>query len=123
MKAQDLNTIVENLANAQKIETLKAEISSLQQQITPLTKRLHEHAEELRSLEGKEFIRVNKIKREDVEMSEGKGKPYFGNISVFIGWMRSNTKKNWAEWNTRIYRTSDLLVGRMSGMPATIDDL
>lgn len=68
---------------------------------------------------------VNPIKsRADVEMSDGPGKPYFGHIDAFVAWLKEHSDKNWAEWNTRIYRMSDLKAGRMpDDMPATTGDL
>lgn len=79
---------------------------------------------EKRDLQSHIFIVVNNIHRADVEMSDGPDKPWFGNIGAFMAWLKNYSDKNWAEWNTVIYRASDLKAGRTPhDMPATIDDL
>lgn len=98
------------------IATLKSEIGFLQRELEKLERQL----EKQKSIE---FITVNRITRADVRLSSGDDIPYFGYIGAFATWLRDNTTKNWAEWNGRIYRTSDLVAGRMPDMPACVDDL
>ncbi len=100
-----------------------AEVAELEAKIRPLNERLHSLLRELRSIRARAFISANTIKRGDVELSSGDGKPWFGNVRDFTEWLRANSTKNYAEWNTVIYRTSDLLAGRMPEMPAAIGDL
>jgi hypothetical protein len=100
------------------------EIDSLEASMKPIQERLTTLYRERNDWLSRSFIETNGIKWADVEMSDGPGKPWFGNITSFISWMKAQpTTKNWAEWNTVIYRTSDLLNGRMPDMPGRIDDL
>lgn len=107
------------------IESIEAEIAGLEVQIGPLANRLQKLGAELRDCKSKQFISVNGITRDEVEMSSGDGKPYFGSVWGFTDWMRRKpNKKRWAEWNGRIYHTSDLLNGVMpDDMPGLVDDL
>lgn len=107
----------------QTSEALNSAIKSLEEQIRPLAETLIDLRRQKKNLDASQFIIANGIKRADIEMSSGEGKPYFGTISPFINWLRAHSNKNWAEWNTTIYRSSDLLAGRMPDMPATISDL
>ncbi len=89
-----------------------------------LAEKLERLNREKRDLQSRAFIAANNIRRADVEMSDGPGTPYFGHIAAFVAWLKEHSDKNWAEWNTRIYRMSDLKAGRMpDDMPATTSDL
>lgn len=105
------------------IENLNKEIASIEAQIHTLASRLETLRRQKREEESRAFIAANDIKRADVEMSYGEGKPWFGTVYDFTRWIRANSRKNWAEWNGRIYRVSDLLNNRMPDMPATVNDL
>ena len=103
---------------------LETEIAETEAQIKPLVEKLERLTRQKREQDSRAYIAANKITRADVESSSGEGKPWFGVISEFIEWMRAQPRrKPWAEWNTLIYRTSDLLCGRMPESPARIDDL
>lgn len=100
------------------------EIAETEAAIKPLAAKLERLNREKRDLQSRAFITANNIRRADVEMSDGPGKPYFGHIADFVEWLKEHSDKNWAEWNTRIYRMSDLKAGRMpDDMPATTSDL
>lgn len=73
-------------------------------------------------LESKEFIKENGIKRSDVEMFTGPGKPYFGVSKEFVNWLEANSSKQWVEWNGRIISRSDFIKGKYYGV-AMIDYL
>lgn len=103
---------------------------SIDEQIEELKKRVRiaqTQLEDVRLIKRKQdaraFIVANNITLKDVELCSGKEKPWFGHVHAFAEWLRTHSTKNFAEWNTVIYRTSDLLAGRMPEMPATIDDL
>lgn len=50
------------------------------------------------------------IKLEDVQLSRGSDLPYFGHIEQFCKWLAAQPiKKNFAEWNDRIYFTTELI--------------
>lgn len=107
------------------IEQIDIEFQEIAKKMKPLAERSSFLTRERRILASKQFIAENKITRDDVQMSSGEGMPYMGFIGVFIDWLRAQPKKKrFAEWNHRIYFTSDLLSGLMpDGMPGTIDEL
>ena len=98
-------------------------IKETEAQIAPLTARLERLRREKAERDSRSFIAVNKITRDDVEMSSGDGKPWFWIVGKFADWLSANSKKRWAEWNGRIYHTSDLLAGRMPDMPGKVEHL
>ena len=104
------------------IEILREE-DRLVAQINQLTQRLNSLRSEKRTLQSRMFIDTYQIRRKDVEFRDGDNVPYFGHVADFAKWLRLNSRKKWAEWNRTIYRTSDLIVGKMPDMPATIDEL
>ena len=101
---------------AREIEILRTELHPLLAHMENLKRR---HREAL----SREFIAANRITSDDVELSSGNGKPWFYQVSGFAAWLRGNSMKAWAEWNGRIYRTSDLIVGRMPDTPGEVDHL
>lgn len=105
-------------------DELRLRIQNKEKIIRTFSQELDELKRQLKAYEAATFISANKIRREDVELSDGDDKPYFGNITGFIQWLKLNSTKNYAEWNTVIYRQSDLKAGRMpEDMVATIHDL
>ena len=100
------------------LESLQCEISELETTIAPLERKLAFLRRWRDDLLGRAFVEGHKIRREDVEFSEGEGKPRFGHICGFVKWLCAHNTKDWAEWNTVIYRTEDLIAGRMPPMPA-----
>jgi hypothetical protein len=110
--------------NQDTIARLRLELASEQVVLDAQSKKVDNLFRKIRHLESIEFVSVNRIKISDVEMSDGDGKPFFGEISHFVKWLNIHSKKNWAEWNTVIYRQSDLKAGRMPpDMPAIVRDL
>ncbi len=100
------------------------QIQELEQRIAPLVQQL----ETLRRLKAKEdsaeYIRVNKITKEAVQLSSGDDETWFGMVPDFSEWLKSTgCTKRFAEWNERIYFTADLIAGRMPESPATIHEL
>ena len=98
------------------IQKIEQEIKVLKDQLQPLNDRILQLSGVKRDLESREFIRVNGIKKSDVEFSDYVNdgtKPYFWHITDFIKWIRDNSSKNWVEWNHKLYRASDLLNDRM----------
>lgn len=105
------------------IEELQREIADTHGMITPLTSKLERLNLELADALSRQYIAVNKITRDNVEMSSGEGKPWFGTAWSFGDWMRKNSKKFWAEWNGIIYPAYDLMNGRMDDMPGRVEHL
>lgn len=102
---------------------IQEEINQIQAQMRPLMQRLDQLNHQLRKEKSAEWIRVNNVRLSDVELSSGDDKPWFGMVSEFANWLKDNSTKRYAEWNDRIYHTSDLVAGRLPDMPATIDDI
>lgn len=102
---------------------IQSERDSLAAEIIPLKTRIEAIDRELRKAKSVEFIADNGITKADVELPGGHADLYFHTIDLFIDWLRKFSKKNWAEWNGRIYLVSDLLNNRMPDMPGDFDDL
>lgn len=105
------------------IEQIKKQIADTEDELRPLAKRLNDLRAALSGMESREYIRINNITRDNVQLSGGSSLPYFGTVFEFAKWIQANSKKQWAEWNGRIYRSSDLILGRMPDSPATVDHL
>jgi hypothetical protein len=59
-------------------------------------------------------------------MSAGSDKPWFGTLTEFGKWLAARThgNKQWVEWNGRIYKLSDVVIGRMpEHAPGLVEDL
>lgn len=107
------------------IEEIDIELAQLEAQVTPLLAMMDRLRMQRRELESKAFIAANRITKADVELSSGDDKPWFGVIDEFVTWLKAQpSHKRFAEWNERIYYTTDLLAGKMpADMPATIREL
>jgi hypothetical protein len=103
--------------------SLARDIAALKAEIQPLQDRLNKLARQKRDADSRDFIAANRITRDDVEMSSGDKKPWFGTVWEFGEWLTENSKKVWAEWNGRIYHAADLVNGRMPDMPGEVDHL
>lgn len=96
---------------------------SIRLNIKVLENRLRALEADKRSVHSREFIRVNKIKREDVQRSDDPGMPWWGHIAGFAKWLALNSNKKWACWNGTIYCSHDLIHGRFESTPAYYQDL
>lgn len=103
---------------------LQRQIYEVEAAIAPLQDRLCRLMGQKRKADSIAFIAANRITRDDVEMSDGKDKPWFGDVWTFAKWIKANRPdKLWAEWNGSIYHAADLIAGRMPDMPGCTDDL
>lgn len=102
---------------------IQKDIDDLQKQLRDPLERLAFLSKEIAESKSHEFIAANGIKRGDVQMSSGADVPWFSDVWRFANWCAKNTKKKWAEWNGRIYLTSDLKEGRMPDSPAEVEHL
>lgn len=106
MAVEEMRARRVNLATA--IEKLQAEHRSLDRAI--------------RDAESREWITLNSIAPTRVQLSTGEGVPWHGTVHGFAEWIRSQgARKPYAEWNGRIYLTTDLLNGRMVETPGLIE--
>lgn len=105
------------------IEIILAEIKDTEAALLPLNERLRCLNRERDSVKSKTFIEVNGITKDDVEPSHGPGKPWFGIVTQFGDWLKTDCSKPWAEWNGTIYHTTDLINNRMPDMPGRTSDI
>jgi len=103
---------------------IEAEIEQIAGQMKPLIARTEALNRERRRLKSVAFIEANSVRIEDVEMSSGDGKPWFGTAWEFGKWLKANSDKRFCEWNETIYFTAELAEGRMdSKASGTISEL
>ena len=102
---------------------IKAEVAVIKKQLVPLIKEGNLLERELEDALSREFIEANNINKDDVQMSSGKGIPWLNTVYHFGEWLKTNSKKRWAEWNGRIYRTDDLIAGRMPDTNGLVEHL
>lgn len=107
-----------------EISILESHIKGKMAELKPYQEKLHKLHLDHRTFKSKEFIRVNNIKRHDVQENMGKEIPYFFTFNAFGEWLKTlSDRKPWAEWNGVIYRTEDVIAGRMTEMPGLVEDL
>lgn len=103
---------------------IESELQRLVSEVQPLNIRVSRLRAERDEAMSREFIAVNRITRKDVQMSGGEGVPFFGVVTSFGDWMKANNNpKRWAEWNGRIYHSSDLMNHRMQDMPGLVEHI
>lgn len=123
-----MNTMTSNADRQERVRCsallgVVRDIEATQAELKPLMARLERLNRERADLESAEFIAANSIRKQDVELCGGEGKPWFGTSWEFGKWLASHSKKVWAEWNGRIYHTTDLVNGRMPDMKGRTSDL
>jgi hypothetical protein len=108
-----------------ELERIDAEIKSAINQINGYQIVADELRRARRELLSKQFIEKYKPTLDEIEMSSGEGKPYFGHVWAFTHWMKENNiDKRFCEWNEMVYLASDMLQGRMSQTEFTaIEDI
>jgi hypothetical protein len=95
------------------LEHIEARLSELEAQLKPLLKEKTELEAEQRDAQSLAFIKANGITLADIQSSKGDGVPYFGVVWAFGQWLKDHSSRPWAEWTGRLYRSSDLILGRM----------
>jgi len=104
----------------EEIEQRRIKIAAL---MRPLEKEDGQLQRELGDLQSEQYIRINGITKANTQESNVPGKR-FGIITEFGKWLAVNPNhRPWAEWNGRIYRSSDLIKGRMPESPALYESL
>lgn len=111
--------------DTQTIEQVEAEIKRLEEEMRPLERRKWVLHESLRCLKSIAFIRANNITLDDVEMSSGEDKPWFGICTEFGKWLKeTGCQKRFCEWNHHIYFTAEVIQGRWDhSLPGCVDEL
>lgn len=94
----------------ERLAAVKREILVLNVTITPYEKRLARLEREKNNLTSRLFIAKHDIHRADIEMSTGKGKPWFGHVDEFIKGIKGLAhQKRFIEWNDKVYLTKDVM--------------
>ncbi len=69
------------------------------------------------------WIKANGVTRANVESSNVPG-TFFGTVWKFVEFLKANPQRQrFAEWNTVIYYTEELIAGHMPDMPGRYEDL
>lgn len=97
-------------------DSLSKEIEVIEAMLKPLDERLRVLKDRFYDQMSIEWIEANGVKKADVEMSSGEEKPWFGTVDEFAVWLGANSSKPWAEWNGWIYKTEDVINGRVPGI-------
>lgn len=107
--------------------SLARELADLESKLKPLLdlhRTMLEKQQQHREMLSREFIAANRITRDQIETSNGDGKPWFNTVYEFGDWLASNSTKRWAEWNGRIYHAADLVSGMVpADMPGKMEHL
>jgi len=113
------------MSKTRTIADVEHELAEVEYHIEPLRKRQVELQSELQHLISQQWIADHNMTRDQVEMSKGKGKPWFGHIRHFIDWLyQQSSMKPYAEWNDRIFLTGNLHGSvEFTKTPATIREL
>lgn len=119
-RVEELENENEELKEKLKMGTT---LEQMKAQRDELSRRIEKMEEAKRREAGRAFVEKHGITMADVELSDGKGKPWFGDISTFIEWLRDNSTKPFVEWNTQIHHRALLLAGKFDPTPATLDDV
>ena len=104
-------------------------IAALEAEIQPLENQLQKLKRKKQEVDSRDFIAANRITLDDVEMSNGDTKPWFGTVWEFGNWLAGkkwlagDSAKVWLEWNGRIYRVTDIANGRMPDTPGEVAHL
>ena len=107
-----------------EIQETKGAIAKLTAKIEPLKEQRYELEYKLRTDESKEFILVNSITKDDVEVSEyDETNRYFGHVKKFAGWLSLNSTKRFAEWNGQLHFQSDLKGGYFKPTAGRLEDV
>ena len=100
------------------LHDIKQQIDRHNVAIAALEERRDKLKREYCHLRSMQFIELHGITLSDVQISEGEGVPYFGDIRTFSEWMKStNCRKRFCEWNGRLYNTQEVINGFMEHDP------
>ena len=107
-----------------KSDDIKLKLDEIGEQLKPLLFLQNRLKRDLAKALSIEFIKVNCLTKDVVQSSNGNDIPWFGYVGTFADWLRSNSTLTWCEWNGTLYRTIDILSGRMPvDAPGKYDDL
>lgn len=95
------------------IETLEKEIEELEAKLKSLIELKSKRMRQLDTEKSKLFIQLHIITKYSVQRCDAEGMPYLGHITVFGEWLADNSSKPWCCWNGMLYKTQEIVAGRM----------
>ena len=87
---------------------------ALNESISPLLAEKSRLNRLLSNAKSVKFISDNHITKSDVQRCDDEGMQYFGRVDTFGKWLKSNSTKDWCCWNGSLYKTSEIIQGRMA---------
>lgn len=107
-----------------ELNNLKSRLQEVTEAIAPLVKMQGDLKAQIRRVEARNWLQDNWVTMDQVALSSGDDRPWFGDVWSFAKWIKANeAEKRFAEWNTMIYFASDLIAGRMPEAKAYLSDL
>lgn len=105
------------------IPAMKLRLAVIADQIRPLMAEQQRLSSMLREAESKAWIAANGITRRRVHATEDVGE-WVGTVYNFAVWLRQQRPmRPYAEWNGRLYHTTDLLNDRLEETPGFFTDV
>lgn len=105
------------------IESLEQELKDLKLKIEPLQILIDKRRRQLCKEKSKLFILENAITKDNVHHCDDDELPLFGHIDPFGKWLDKHAVHPWCVWNGIIYKTLDIIEGRMRSSEAFYDDI
>ena len=95
------------------IERIEKHIDLIDEEIELLLERAAPLKRHLAKAKSIKFIEENKITRDQVQRHDEYAMPCIRNVWTFAKWMEENSNKKWFCWNEILYRSSEIIAGRM----------
>lgn len=95
------------------IDKLTQELEETKSEINILMRKQSSIAGQIAVLKSQKFIFENSITRYQVQCSEGGNIPFFNTIYQFGHWLRDNSNKPWCCFNGTLYKSQEIIEGRM----------
>lgn len=96
------------------IERIEKELEEIELKMRPLRSARAELKSQLDGKKSEAFIRDNGITKDQVQRCDDDGMPWMGDIHSFGEWMAANSNKPWCCWNDRLYKSQEIIAGRMA---------
>lgn len=95
------------------IESLEKELEEIELKMQPLRSLMKRRKQQLFSEKSKKFISDNGITKDQVQRCDDEGMPWMGDVYKFGEWMAANSVMPWCCWNGALYKTQEIIAGRM----------
>jgi hypothetical protein len=95
------------------VDSLEQEIKELEGKLKPLLELKAARARQLGAEKSRMFIKNHGITKESVQLCDDDGMPWMGDVYKFGRWCKENSTKPWCCWNGLLYKTQEIIAGRM----------